>query len=136
MCNVNEVENVILRAKAVQEGWKHTDEKTRSRFLHQLANSIEQSDFEEVAKLMVLEQGKPYPEAIGELANCATIFRYYAEMARDEAGVLPGTTQLGSFQFAKFFPTVFRPTSSRSTFQSSSCAGQSRHHLPLEIPVL
>jgi len=104
LCDSEEIEQVILRANSAQAEWKRVDEKSRSRMLHQLANSIETGDFEAVAKLMVLEMGKPYPEAVGELANCAPIFRYYAEMARDEGGVLPGTTQAGSFQFAKYFP--------------------------------
>jgi acyl-CoA reductase-like NAD-dependent aldehyde dehydrogenase len=104
LCDSEEVERVITCAKAAQAKWKQVDEKSRSRLLHQLANSIEGGEYEEVAKLMVLEMGKPYPEAVGELANCAPIFRYYAEMARDEGGVMPGTTQTGSFQFAKYFP--------------------------------
>ncbi len=119
LCSEAEVESVLLRAKEAQKAWKRQDEKTRSRVLHQLANSIENSDFEAVAKLMVLEQGKPYPEAVGELANCAPIFRYYAEMARDEAGLLPGTTQPGSFQFAKYFPY-----------------GVSGHILPFNFPII
>ena len=54
--------------------------------------------------------GKPYPEAIGEIANCAPVFRYYAEMARDEAGKIAGTTQAGSFQYARYEPYgVSRP---------------------------
>ena len=118
-CSASEVEAVILRAKEAQQSWKVQDEKTRSHVLHQLANSIEQSDFKEVAKLMVLEEGKPYPEALGELANCAPIFRYYAEMARDEAGLLPGTTQPGSFQFAKYFPY-----------------GVSAHIMPFNFPII
>jgi acyl-CoA reductase-like NAD-dependent aldehyde dehydrogenase len=104
LCDGDEVESVIERAKVAQSTWKCVDEKSRSRALHQLADSIEHGDFEDVAKLMVSEMGKPYPEAVGELANCAPIFRYYAEMARDEGGILPGSTQVGSFQFAKYFP--------------------------------
>ena len=84
LCSTQEVEQVISRAKEAQQEWKREDEKNRARILHQIASSIEDGDLSEVAKLMVLEEGKPYPEAIGELANCAPIFRYYAEMARDE----------------------------------------------------
>lgn len=119
LCGGDEVEDVIARAAAAQDAWKRVDEKSRSRLLHQLANSIENGDFEDVAKLMVLEMGKPYPEAVGELANCAPIFRYYAEMARDEGGILPGTTQTGSFQFAKYFPY-----------------GVSAHILPFNFPII
>ena len=119
LCSVTEVEKVIARAKEAQLSWKCQDEKTRARILHQLASSIENGNLEEVAKLMVLEEGKPYPEAIGELANCAPIFRYYAEIARDEAGLLPGTTQMGSFQFSKYFPY-----------------GVSAHIMPFNYPII
>ena len=104
LCGTEDVEAVIARAGVAQRDWGRTNEKTRAALLHHLADSIANGDFHDVARLMVLEQGKPYPEATGELANCAPIFRYYAELARDQAGVLPGTTQEGSFQFAKFFP--------------------------------
>ena len=68
---------------------------------------------------MVREMGKPYPEAIGEIANCAPIFRYYAEMARDEAGKIAGTTQAGSFQYARYEPY-----------------GVSVHIMPYNFPIL
>ncbi|MBT5648367.1 MAG: aldehyde dehydrogenase family protein [Rhodospirillaceae bacterium] len=48
MCEEQEVENVILRAKIAQNEWKKVDEKSRSIILHGLANSIENGDFEEV----------------------------------------------------------------------------------------
>lgn len=104
LCDSDEVEAVIARACAAQRDWARTNEKTRAGLLHKVADSIENGDFHDVARLMVLEQGKPYPEATGELANCAPIFRYYAELARDQGGVMPGTTEEGSFQFARFFP--------------------------------
>jgi acyl-CoA reductase-like NAD-dependent aldehyde dehydrogenase len=68
---------------------------------------------------MTREMGKPYPEAIGEIANCAPIFRYYAEMARDEAGKVAGTTQAGSFQYARYEPL-----------------GVSVHIMPFNFPIL
>ena len=71
------------------------------------------------AELMVREMGKPYPEAIGEIANCAPVFRYYAEMARDEAGKIAGTTQAGSFQHARYEPY-----------------GVSVHIMPYNFPIL
>ncbi len=119
LCTVDEVESAISAAHNAQQDWKRLDEKTRAKYLHQLADSIENTDFHDVAKQMVLEMGKPYPEATGELANCAPIFRYYAEMARDEAGILPGTTQAGSFQFAKFYPY-----------------GVSAHIMPFNFPII
>ncbi|NQV45459.1 MAG: aldehyde dehydrogenase [Rhodospirillales bacterium] len=118
-CDADEVEAVIARAAAAQIEWGKTNEKSRAALLHRLADSIENGDFHDVAMLMVREQGKPYPEATGELVNCAPIFRYYAELARDQGGVLPGTTQEGSFQFARYFPY-----------------GVSAHIMPFNFPII
>lgn len=114
-----ELQSVLERVTAAQVQWKNTDAKTRAKQLHALANRIETTSLSNCAILMSREMGKPYPEAIGELANCAPIFRYYAEMARDEAGKVSGTTQIGSFQFAKYEPL-----------------GVSAHIMPFNFPVL
>ncbi len=92
-------EAVAAEARAAQADWTRIDFKSRAALLHRVANSIEETDFHDVARLMTLEMGKPYPEAVGELANVAPAFRYFAEMARDEAGKIAGTTQAGSFQY-------------------------------------
>lgn len=118
-CSADHVEAVIAEANRAQKDWKRLDAKSRAGALHRLADSIETSDFHEVALLMVREMGKPYPEATGELANCAGIFRYYAEIARDEAGKVAGTTQTGSFQYARYEPY-----------------GVSLHILPFNFPIL
>ena len=115
----NEIETVLGKVNAAQVLWKDVDAKSRARVLHMLANRIEATDFTECAILMSREMGKPYPEAIGEIANCAPIFRYYAEMARDEAGKVAGTTQKGSLQFATYEPL-----------------GVSVHIMPFNFPIL
>jgi acyl-CoA reductase-like NAD-dependent aldehyde dehydrogenase len=114
-----EITSVITAVNAAQRKWKAVDAKSRARLLHEVANAIEQADFRHCAELMTREMGKPYPEAIGELANCAAVFRYYAEMARDDAGKVAGTTQAGSFQFARYEPL-----------------GVSVHIMPFNFPVL
>ena len=118
-CGLADVEAVVAEAGAAQKAWKKLDAKSRTAALHRLADSIEQGDFHDVAVLMVREMGKPYPEATGELANCAGIFRYYAEMARDEAGKVAGTTQAGSFQYSRYEPY-----------------GVSVHIMPFNFPIL
>jgi acyl-CoA reductase-like NAD-dependent aldehyde dehydrogenase len=118
-CTAAEVAVVIAEANAAQRDWKRLDAKSRAVALHRLAEAIERGDFHDVAVLMVREMGKPYPEATGELANCAGIFRYYAEMARDEAGKVAGTTQAGSFQFSRYEPY-----------------GVSVHIMPFNFPIL
>ncbi len=115
----DELSSVLTRVNAAQADWKRMDAKSRAKALHDLAHRIETTDLTDCAILMSREMGKPYPEAIGELQNCAPIFRYYAEMARDEAGKIAGTTQAGSFQFAKYEPL-----------------GVSAHIMPFNFPVL
>jgi len=114
-----EIDAEIARANAAQKDWARVDAKTRAGLLHRIAESIENSDFRGVAELMTLEMGKPYAEAVGELANVAPIFRYYAEMARDNAGHIAGTTQRGSFQYC-----IAQPY------------GVSVHIMPFNFPIL
>jgi acyl-CoA reductase-like NAD-dependent aldehyde dehydrogenase len=114
-----EIDTVIDLANHAQRAWKRLDAKSRAKQLHAVANAIDAADFTRCAELMVREMGKPYPEAIGEIANCAPVFRYYAEMARDEAGKVAGTTQAGSFQFARYEPY-----------------GVSVHIMPYNFPIL
>lgn len=110
---------VLARVNAAQKGWARLDARTRAGVLHKVAARIEATDMSACAILMSREMGKPYPEAIGELANCAPVFRYYAELARDEAGKVAGTTQAGSFQYARYEPL-----------------GVSAHIMPYNFPVL
>jgi acyl-CoA reductase-like NAD-dependent aldehyde dehydrogenase len=114
-----EISAALDAVNAAQRKWKRVDAKSRAKILHDLANVIETTDHKPAALLMSREMGKPYPEAIGEIANCAPIFRYYAEMARDEAGKVAGTTQEGSFQHARYEPL-----------------GVSVHIMPFNFPVL
>ncbi|MDR3505170.1 MAG: aldehyde dehydrogenase family protein [Acidocella sp.] len=114
-----EREAVLDAARAAQRGWARLDAKSRATALHKLANRIEATDMRRCAELMSREVGKTYPDAIGELANCAGVFRYFAEMARDEAGKVAGSTQAGSFQFARYEPL-----------------GLSVHIMPFNFPVL
>ena len=99
-----EIDTVLARVNAAQKGWAATDAKARAKILHRVASDIETGDMHEVARLMTLETGKPYPEAIGEIANIPPVFRYYAEMARDDAGKVAGPMQPGSFQFQVWEP--------------------------------
>ncbi len=114
-----ELSDTLDAATAAQRKWKALDAKTRATILHKIANRIEATDMRRCAEIMSREMGKPYPEAIGEVANCAGAFRYFAEMARDDAGKIAGTTQAGSFQFARYEPL-----------------GLSVHIMPFNFPIL
>jgi acyl-CoA reductase-like NAD-dependent aldehyde dehydrogenase len=78
----SEINQALASAEAARPAWAQLDAKSRAQLLHTLAQSIERLDKHDVARLMTLEVGKPYPEAVGELANVAPVFRYYAEIAR------------------------------------------------------
>ncbi len=104
ICTPDEVETVVEQAVVAQSEWEQLAATARASMLHDVADSIEAADIGDIAELMTREHGKPYPEAEGELANVAPVFRYYAEMARDEQGTIPGSTQPESFQFSQSFP--------------------------------
>ncbi|GLK87255.1 aldehyde dehydrogenase family protein [Pseudomonas turukhanskensis] len=116
-----DVNAAVSAANAAQKEWRKVDAKSRAAILHQLANALDGVNpvNREAGRLMTLEMGKPFPEAMGELANCAPIFRYYAEMARDDAGKVAGTTQLGSFQHVRY-----------------DAMGVSVHIMPFNFPIL
>jgi acyl-CoA reductase-like NAD-dependent aldehyde dehydrogenase len=99
-----EIDRALSWAEAARPDWARLDAKTRAQFLHAVAQSIETRDTHDVARMMTLEVGKPYPESVGELANVASAFRHYAEIARDDAGKIAGPIQFGSFQYALYFP--------------------------------
>ena len=63
--SAEEVEGVAAQARSAQRAWARLDAKSRAAALHRLADTIEQSDFHDVAVLMVREMGKPYPEGAG-----------------------------------------------------------------------
>jgi len=113
------VERTLENLNASQTAWAALDAKSRAMFLHRIADSIESADHRDVAEAMVLEMGKPYPEALGEIANIAPVFRYMAEMARDDGGYIAGTTQAGSFQYCRYDPL-----------------GVSVHIMPFNFPLL
>lgn len=113
------IECVVNQANEAQSHWTRIDTKTRASLLHAIADSIENTDPQETSTLLTQEMGKPYPESVGEIANCGAVFRYYAELARDSGGKIAGTTQAGSHQYAVYEPY-----------------GVSAHILPFNFPIL
>lgn len=114
-----EIDAVFQATEKARESWAALDGKTRANILHRVADAIEGGDLSSVAVMMTREMGKPYPEAMGELANVAPIFRYCAELARDEAGKVAAPIQPGSFQYSRYFPY-----------------GTSLHIVPYNFPIL
>ncbi len=114
-----EIESTLNAAHQARPAWASLDGKSRAQLLHAVAEAIEKGDQRRIAELMTREMGKPFPEAMGELANVAPIFRYYAEIARDEIGRVAAPVQEGSFQYSVSFPY-----------------GVSVHIMPFNFPLL
>ena len=60
-----EIDRALSCAEAARPAWARLDAKTRAQFLHAVAQSIETTDKHDVARMMTLEVGKPYPESVG-----------------------------------------------------------------------
>lgn len=118
-CGADEIDRVLAEARAAQRDWAALDAKARAAALHGVADSIERGDPRELCEWMTREMGKPYPEALGELANVAPVYRYYAELQRDDAGQVAGPIQPGTFQFSRPEPY-----------------GVSLHIVPYNFPIL
>ena len=118
-CRAADLDRALTEAAVAQKAWSALDAKSRAAALHAVADSIERSDHQELCDWMVREMGKPWPEAQGEMANVAPVFRYYAELQREDAGQVAGPIQPGTFQFSRPEPY-----------------GVSLHIVPYNFPIL
>ncbi|MDO8863830.1 aldehyde dehydrogenase family protein [Haliea sp. E1-2-M8] len=117
--HAQEIDRVLSCARRAQQEWSKLDPKTRAAKLHEVAHSMSHQLQREVSRLMTMEVGKPFPESMGELANIASIFDYYAELARGDAGSVAGSIQPGLFQFKRYDP-----------------CGVTAHIVPYNYPIL
>lgn len=60
--------------------WRETPAVDRSRYMHQMVDAVRQ-DADEIARTLTLEQGKPYPQAKGEVGGFCKVMEFYAEEA-------------------------------------------------------
>jgi len=75
-----QVDQAVSAAGAALEDWKTTNEFTRKKLLHRLAELVRE-DIDTLAELVTKEMGKPISEARGEAEKLADAFDYYAEEA-------------------------------------------------------
>jgi len=73
-----DVSNAVDAAEAAFSSWAGLTPFKRGEYLRK-ASEIAFSRAEEIARIMTQEQGKPFPEALGEVKKGAEILRYYAE---------------------------------------------------------
>lgn len=73
-------ESAIEAANVTFNSFKHTTGRYRSELLLKL-HQLMISNKEDLAKIVVLENGKPYADALGEVAYAASFFQWFAEEA-------------------------------------------------------
>lgn len=78
----NDIDAAVNAARAAfDEGpWPRMTGKERGAYLHKIADAIE-NQLQELAKLEVIDNGKPHPEAVWDIEDTAGTFRYYAQLA-------------------------------------------------------
>jgi succinate-semialdehyde dehydrogenase/glutarate-semialdehyde dehydrogenase len=80
-CTAADVERVIEAAHAAFAGWRDTPAKARAQGLRRWFDLI-LAHRDDLAALMVSEQGKPLAEARGEIDYAASFIEWFAEEAR------------------------------------------------------
>jgi acyl-CoA reductase-like NAD-dependent aldehyde dehydrogenase len=84
-----DVAKAVAAAKAAFPGWRQTSAVERANLLHQAAARMRQH-FDELARLLTLEEGKPLPENEEEIDWSINTLDYYAELGRHARGrVIP-----------------------------------------------
>ncbi|HXF98559.1 MAG TPA: NAD-dependent succinate-semialdehyde dehydrogenase [Gaiellaceae bacterium] len=76
-----ETRRAIAAAERALPAWKHARAKERARVLRRLADLMLEHE-DELARLMVLEQGKPLAEAKVEVAYAASFYEWFGEEAK------------------------------------------------------
>jgi betaine-aldehyde dehydrogenase len=76
-----DIDRAVKAARAAFEGgWSRTTGAERARYLRAIAARIADRR-EELARLEVLDNGKPLPEALWDVDDAAGCFAYYADLA-------------------------------------------------------
>jgi succinate-semialdehyde dehydrogenase/glutarate-semialdehyde dehydrogenase len=80
-CGAADVERAIEAAHAAFAGWRDTPAKARAQLLRRWFDLIH-AHRDDLAAIMVSEQGKPLDEAHGEIDYAASFIEWFAEEAR------------------------------------------------------
>jgi acyl-CoA reductase-like NAD-dependent aldehyde dehydrogenase len=84
-----DVERAVAAAKAAFPSWRQVPAPERANLLHQAAAKM-RDHFDELVRLLTLEEGKPIPENEEELDWSINTIDYYAELGRHTRGrVIP-----------------------------------------------
>jgi betaine-aldehyde dehydrogenase len=78
--NAEDIHLAVEAAHAAQKSWRNTTGKERAAFLRKIGERIVEKK-DALARLEVLDNGKPLPEANWDIDDTAGCFEYYAELA-------------------------------------------------------
>src|ERR1700730_10614453 len=85
-----DLDQALDAAKKGLAVWRATSAYDRCKILHKAADLLRER-FDAISKIMVLEQGKTYPEARAEVMTSADIIDWYGKEARRSYGrIVPG----------------------------------------------
>ncbi len=88
-----EAESAVAAAYAAQKDWAKKSAKERSIILRRWYDLMMENQ-EDLGKILTLEQGKPLPEAKGEIAYGASYIEWYAEEGKRIYGdIIPSPAQ-------------------------------------------
>ena len=89
LLGAKEVERAIESAHHAFQSWSKTNATERSKLLRRWLELVDEN-IDDLATIMVMEQGKPMREAIGEIKYAASYIEFYAEEAKRVYGdILP-----------------------------------------------
>ena len=77
---LEEVGTIIASVDSAYHEWRNTSFDHRATLLRR-ASELLQNRKEDLGRLMTLEMGKPYTQALAEVTKCATVCEYYADNA-------------------------------------------------------
>ncbi len=81
-CSPADVDDAVSAAVTAQPSWEELGIIKRGSILREVADLMTVRR-EELAALMTQEQGKTYPEALGEIDGSAETIRYHAASSRN-----------------------------------------------------
>ncbi|ELT90842.1 hypothetical protein CAPTEDRAFT_147454, partial [Capitella teleta] len=88
-----EIDACIEKSRLAQKAWQQRPAKERAVLLNRWYELMMDNQ-EDLARLMTLEQGKPLPESMGEVAYGASFIQWFAEEGKRAYGTtIPGHTQ-------------------------------------------
>lgn len=103
VAGVDHVEQVLEAARSAQRSWARKSGPERGAALRAIAAGI-RNEKEDLARLVVAEQGKTITEARGEIEGAATFFDYHVSHERAQVGRMFAPEGTGEQLYVKNIP--------------------------------